>query len=243
MKIGTYHFVIFENDFYFRDELIIYNDKFDQNNYYEINIIEKMQKNEFNFKYEYMNDNPIIIHFKVASNVKYLNYQFVNVNTNGKASFYISEKDAETGQQIDKIENIKEYNNYISLKADTDYYIKIESNGEINIIFDFLDTKVMKITPDDIFQKELITLNDYYFYIEKELVLENDEYFNEFTIKLDSTNLNDLPFEIVTNTCEKNSEDDLIKCIDAVDLIPNTIIKRDIVIPYIYIIYTTHSMD
>ena len=47
----------------------------------------------------------------------------------------------------------------------------------------------MKITPEDIFEKEIITSNYYYFYIEKELIFENDEYFNEFTIKLDSSNL------------------------------------------------------
>ena len=238
MKMGTYYFVIFENDFYFKDELIIYNDKFDQNNFYELNTIETNQKNEFNFKYEYTNNNPILIHFKVSSSdIKYLNYQFVNCNTNGKVSFYIYENNLETGEQIEKVEDQKENNNYLSLKNGTDYYVKIITDGEINLIFDFLDTKVMKITPDDIFQKELITLNDYYFFIEKELVFENDEYFNEFTIKLDSTNLEYLPFEVIINTCEKNSEDELIKCIDAVDLIPKTIIKRDIDIPYIYHIY------
>lgn len=242
MKMGTYYFVIFENDFYFRDELIIYNDNFEENNYFELNTIEKTQKNEFNFKYEYTKNNPIIMHFKVASsNIKYLNYQFVNINTNGKVSFYIAENGTETGVLIERIEDQKEYHNYIPLKAYTDYYITILTIGEINIIFDFLDTKVMKITPDDIFQKELITLNDYYFYIEKELVLENDEYFNEFTIKLDSTNLDDLPFDIVTNTCEKNSEKDLISCIDEVHSLPNTIIKRDIDIPYIYHIYYSFS--
>ena len=238
MKMGTYYFVIFENDFYFKDELIIYNDKFDQNNFYELNTIETNQKNEFNFKYEYTNNNPILIHFKVSSSdIKYLNYQFVNCNTNGKVSFYIYENNLETGEQIEKVEDQKENNNYLSLKNGTDYYVKIITDGEINLIFDFLDTKVMKITPDDIFQKELITLNDYYFFIEKELVFENDEYFNEFTMKLDSTNLEYLPFEVIINTCEKNSEDELIKCIDAVDLIPKTIIKRDIDIPYIYHIY------
>ena len=238
MKMGTYYFVIFENDFYFKDELIIYNDKFDQNNFYELNTIETNQKNEFNFKYEYTNNNPILIHFKVSSSdIKYLNYQFVNCNTNGKVSFYIYENNLETGEQIEKVEDQKENNNYLSLKSGTDYYVKIITDGEINLIFDFLDTKVMKITPDDIFQKELITLNDYYFFIEKELVFENDEYFNEFTIKLDSINLEYLPFEVIINTCEKNSEDELIKCIDAVDLIPKTIIKRDIDIPYIYHIY------
>ena len=238
MKMGTYYFVIFENDFYFKDELIIYNDKFDQNNFYELNTIETNQKNEFNFKYEYTNNNPILIHFKVSSSdIKYLNYQFVNCNTNGKVSFYIYENNLETGEQIEKVEDQKENNNYLSLKSGTDYFVKIITDGEINLIFDFLDTKVMKITPDDIFQKELITLNDYYFFIEKELVFENDEYFNEFTIKLDSTNLEYLPFEVIINTCEKNSEDELIKCIDAVDLIPKTIIKRDIDIPYIYHIY------
>ena len=35
MDMQTYYFVIFENNFYFKDDLIIYNDKFEQYNYYE----------------------------------------------------------------------------------------------------------------------------------------------------------------------------------------------------------------
>ena len=238
MDMETYYFVIFENDFYFKDELIIYNDKFEENNYYEISKVEMNQRNEINFKYEYANNNPIIIHFKTPSkDVNYLNYQFVNINLNGKVSFFIYKKNLESGETVEAVESKKENNNYILMESDTDYYIKIITDGEINLIFDFLDTKVMKITPDDIFEKELITSNYFYFYIEKELIFENDEYFNEFTIKLDSTNLDNLPFDIITNTCEKNTEKDLEKCIDAVDLIPKTIIKRDIDIPYIYHIY------
>ena len=232
----TYFFVIFENDFFFKDELIIYNDNFEQNNYYEISKVEKNERKEFKFKYEYTNDNPIIFHFKTPfNNVNHLNYQFLNINENGKVSFYIYKDNLDNGKIIESIEGNKEKNNYVSLENNADYYIKIITNGEINLIFDFMDTKIIKITPDDIFEKELITSNYYYFYIEKELILENDEYFNEFTIKLDSTNLDFLPFEIITNTCDKNSEDDLEKCIDAVDLIPKTIIKRDIDIPYIII--------
>ena len=229
-----YYFVIFENDFYFKDELIIYNDKFDNTNYYELNKIDKNQNKEFNFKYEYTNDNPIIMHFKITSNdIKYLNYQLSNINKNIKSSFFIYENNLD-GKEINKPESV---NDYIKLKSNIDYYIKIITNGEINIILEFLDTKVMKITPDDIFQKDIITTNEYYFYIEKELTFENDEYFNEFTLKLDSINLDYMPFEVQTNICNKNTEDDLIKCIDGVSSIPKTIIKRDIDIPYIYHIY------
>ena len=235
MQKQRYYFVIYENSFYFNDELIIYNDKFTEDNYYELNEITNTQKNEFNFKYEYTNDYPIIFHFKVSSNIKYLNYQFLNINDNGKVSFYIYENNLENN--IDSIENRKEFSRYVSLNNDIDYYIKIITDGEINLLFDFLETKIMKITPDDIFQKEILTFNNYYFYIEKELVLENDEYFNEFTIKLDSTNLNDLPFQILTNTCDGKTEEELIFCIDNVNLVPETIIKRDIDIPYIYHIY------
>ena len=52
-----------------------------------------------------------------------------------------------------------------------------------------------------------------------------------------STNLNDLPFQILTNTCDGKTEEELIFCIDNVNLVPETIIKRDIDIPYIYHIY------
>ena len=228
-----YYFVIFENDFYFKDDLIIYNDEFDDTNYYELNKIDKNTKKDFNFKYEYTSDNPILMHFKITSNdIKYLNYQKANADKKDKSSFYLYENNLD-GKEINKPESA---NAYITLKSNTDYYIKIITDGEINIILEFLDTKVMKITPDDIFEKDIIATNEYYFYIEKELTLENDEYFNEFTIKLDSTNLDYLPFEVITNTCKKNTEEDLIKCIDE-GSIPKTIIKRDIDIPYIYHIY------
>ena len=195
--------------------------------------IDKNTKKDFNFKYEYTNDNPIVMHFKTTSNdIKYLNYQISNINKNEKSSFYIYENNLD-GKEINNPESVSAY---IKLKSNTDYYIKIITNDEINVLLEFLDTKVMKITPDDIFQKDIITTNDYYFYIEKELTYENDEYFNEFTIKLDSTNLDYMPFEVQTNTCNKNTEDDLIKCIDG-GSIPKTIIKRDIDIPYIYHIY------
>ena len=54
---------------------------------------------------------------------------------------------------------------------------------------------------------------------------------------MDATNLDYMPFDIIINTCNKNIENDLIKCIDGVDPNPKTIIKRDIDIPYIYHIY------
>ena len=164
MEMKTYFFVIFENDFYFKDELIIYNDNFEQNNYYEISKVEKNERKEFKFKYEYTNDNPIIFHFKTPfNNVNHLNYQFLNINENGKVSFYIYKDNLDNGKIIESIEGNKEKNNYVSLENNADYYIKIITNGEINLIFDFMDTKIMKITPDDIFEKELITSNYYYF--------------------------------------------------------------------------------
>ena len=157
-NIQTYYFVIFENDFYFKDDLIIYNDKFEQNNYYEISKIEKNQRNELNFKDKYTENNPIIIHLKTPSkDINYLNYQFVNIN--GKVSFYIYKINLDIGEKVESVEDKKENNNYILIESDTDYYIKIFTDGEINLIFDFLDTKVMKITPEDIFEKEIITSN------------------------------------------------------------------------------------
>ena len=60
LKKQKYYFVIFENDFYFQDDLIIYNDKFDNTNYYELSEIDVNQNKDFNFKYEYTNDNPIL---------------------------------------------------------------------------------------------------------------------------------------------------------------------------------------
>ena len=87
-----YYFIIYENNYYFNDELIIYNDNFIENNYYEINPINNNQVNEFNYKYKYTSDNPIIIHFKTPSNsIKYLNYQFSNINNEDKTSFNIYE--------------------------------------------------------------------------------------------------------------------------------------------------------
>ena len=234
----TYYFIIYEQSFNFNDELIIYNDNFTQNNYYEINQISNPQKNELNFKYEYSNESPIIIHFKTNTDkVKYLNYQFINTNQNGKTSFYVIEGNLENGENKENVENIREKSNYISLKTDTDYFIKIVTDGEINIILEFLDSKILKINPEDIFQKEFIAQNEYYFYIEKDLIIENDEYFNEFTVKLDAINLNNLVFDISTNTCNDNSEEGLIKCINDIDNSKKTIIKRDIDIPYIYHVY------
>ena len=234
----TYYFIIYEQSYNFNDELIIYNDNFTQNNYYELNQISNPQKNELNFKYEYNNESPIIIHFKTnADKVKYLNYQLININENGKTSIYILEGNLENGDKKENVENIREKSNYISLKSDTDYYIKIITDGEINIILEFLDSKILKVNPEDIFQKEFITQNEYYFYIEKDLVIENDEYFNEFTVKLDAVNLNNLAFDISTNVCNDNSEQELIKCINDIDSSKKTIIKRDIDIPYIYHVY------
>ena len=238
MKKQTYYFIIYESDFYFNDQLIIYNDKFEQNNYFEIKEIVPNQRSEFNFKYEYSNDNPIIIHFKSpANNIKYLNYQFSNKKEDGKSSFYIYKTNLD-GDNLVSSEDTKENSGYLKLEKEIDYYIKITTDGEIDFIFEFLEEKVMKITPDDIFQRELITLNELYFYIEKELVYENDEYFNEFTIKLDSTNLGYLPFEIAANTCDDNSEESLLKCLEGD---PKPIIKRDMDIPYIYHIYYSFS--
>ena len=234
----TYYILIYEQSYNFNDELIIYNDNFTQNNYYELNQISNPQKNELNFKYEYNNESPIIIHFKTnADKIKYLNYQLININQNGKTSIYILEGNLENGDKKENVENIREKSNYISLKSDTDYYIKIINDGEINIILEFLDSKILKVNPEDIFQKEFITQNEYYFYIEKDLVVENDEYFNEFTVKLDAVNLNNLAFGISTNVCNDNSEQELIKCINDIDSSKKTIIKRDIDIPYIYHVY------
>jgi len=234
----TYYILIYEQSYNFNDELIIYNDNFTQNNYYELNQISNPQKNELNFKYEYNNESPIIIHFKTnADKIKYLNYQLININQNGKTSIYILEGNLENGEKKENVENIREKSNYISLKSDTDYYIKIINDGEINIILEFLDSKILKVNPEDIFQKEFITQNEYYFYIEKDLVVENDEYFNEFTVKLDAVNLNNLAFGISTNVCNDNSEQELIKCINDIDSSKKTIIKRDIDIPYIYHVY------
>ena len=235
MQKQKYYFIIYEKDFYFNDELIIYNDNFKENNYYEINHIDNNQIKQLNFKYKYTNDNPIIIHFKTPSNnVKYLNYQFSNINNNDKTCFNIYENNHfDSTGNIEKIENVKEHSNYIEIKPNTDYNIKIVTDGEINIILEFINSLILKISPDNIIQKELITLNEYYFYIEKELINENDEYFNEFTIKLDSQNLDNLPFKIKTNACNDISK--IKECVDNSDI--KTIIKRDIQIPYIYHIY------
>jgi len=66
---------------------------------------------------------------------------------------------------------------------------------------------------------------------------ENDEYFNEFTVKLDSINLKNLVFDITTNICNENKEGDIMKCSNYVDISKKTYIKRDVNIPYIYHIY------
>ena len=69
-----YYFIIYEPYFYFKDDLIIYNDNFSENNYYEITNIKENDLKELNFKYDYTNDNPIIIHFKKENDeITYLN--------------------------------------------------------------------------------------------------------------------------------------------------------------------------
>jgi hypothetical protein len=238
MKKQNYYFVIFENTFIFDDELIIYNDKYTQNNYYELDNISSDKSFTLNFKYEYNENNPIIFHFKPAKNVNHLNFQFLNTKENGKISLYLYEQSLEEDNIAYYIADKKEYSSYVSsLKSDIDYYIKIISNGEIDLIFDFLLSKIQKINPDTIVQKDAITMNSFYFFIEKELIYENDEYFNEFTIKLDSINFRDIPFEIFTTTTDATNENDLIDTIDKEGSKTNAIIKRDIDIPYIYHIY------
>ena len=238
MDVQKYYFVIYEPYFNFKDQLIIYSDKFEENNYYEINNIKNNELKEFNFKYDYINDNPIIIHFKKENNdIKYLQYQIVQKIMMEDFSFYIYENNLENSNIIYQMNNSQGLGNYADLKDNIDYYIKIEMKGEIDLLLRFLESKVLKITPDDIFTKEIISLTDFYFYIEKELIFENDEYFNEFTIKLDSTNYKNLPFEILTNTCEKNSEIELLNCISKEETGQKSVLKRDIDIPYIYHIY------
>ena len=238
MNKQTYFFVIQEPYFNFNDELIIYTDKFNLDNYYEISDIKNNDIRELNFKENYTVDNPMIIHFKNGkNNLKYLQYQIVQKISSEDFTFYIYENNLEDSNIIEQKINSKGFGNYVDLKDNNDYYIKIIMKGEIDIILRFLESKVLKITPDDIFTKEIISLSDFYFYIEKELIFENDEYFNEFTIKLDSTNFKNLPFEILTNTCEKNSEEELLKCIEDQDKGQKSVLKRDIDIPYIYHIY------
>ena len=238
MNKQTYFFVIHEPYFNFNDELIIYTDKFNLDNYYEISDIKNNDIRELNFKENYTVDNPMIIHFKNGkNNLKYLQYQIVQKISSEDFTFYIYENNLEDSNIIEQKINSKGFGNYVDLKDNNDYYIKIIMKGEIDIILRFLESKVLKITPDDIFTKEIISLSDFYFYIEKELIFENDEYFNEFTIKLDSTNFKNLPFEILTNTCEKNSEEELLKCIEDQEKGQKSVLKRDIDIPYIYHIY------
>ena len=238
MQIQKYYFVIYEPYFNFNDELIIYNDKFSKDNYYEITDIKNYDIKELNFKYDYTKDNPIIIHFtKDNSNIKYLSYQIAEKISNEDFSFYIYKNNLDDSNIIENVINSKGYGNYIELKDLGDYYIKIIMKGEIDLILRFLESKILKITPDDIFTKEIVSLTDFYFYIEKELIFENDEYFNEFTVKLDSINLKNLPFEIITSTCEKNTEEELLKCLSQGESGKKSVLKRDIDIPYIYHIY------
>ena len=233
-----YYFIIHEPYFNFNDELMIYNDKFSSNNYYEIADIKTNELKELNFKYDYSNDNPIIIHFKKEKDdLKYLNYQLMQKINSEIVSLYLFKNNLDDSNIIEKKENLEGFGNYIDLNEKTDYYIKIIMKGEVDLLLRFLETKVLKITPDDIFTKEIISSTDFYFYIEKELIFENDEYFNEFTIKLDSINFKNLPFEIITSTCEKNSEEELLKCISNGETGQKSVIKRDIDIPYIYHIY------
>ena len=238
MLVQNYYIVIFEPYFYFNDELIIYNDKFSKDNYYEISNIKNNDIKELNFKYDYTNSNPIIIHFSKDSNViNYLSYQIMNRKGNEFFSFYIYKNDLDDTNIIEKVINSESFGNYIDLKGNNEFYIKIEMKGEIDLILRFLESKVLKITPDDIFRKEIVAKMDFYFYIEKELIYENDEYFNEFSIKLDSTNYKNLPFEISTNTCTQNSEEELLKCISESETGEKSVLKRDIDIPYIYHVY------
>ena len=233
-----YYFIIYEPYFFFKDDLIIYNDNFSENNYYEITDIKENDLKELNFKYDYTNDNPIIIHFKKENDeIKYLNYQILEKISNNIFSIALYKNNLEDTNIIDKNDNSESFGNCIELKEKTDYYIKIIMKGEIDLLLRFLRTKVLKITPDDIFTKEVISLSEFYFYIEKELIFENDEYFNEFTVKLDSINLKNLPFEILTSTCENNSEEELLKCITNGETGQKSVLKRDIDIPYIYHIY------
>ena len=238
MMAQKYYFIIYEPFFNFNDELVIYNDKFNKNNYFEITDIKNNDIKELNFKYDYLNDNPIIIHFNTKNTeLKYLSYQIVDKISDKTFSFYIYKNNLEETNLLEKAIDSKGFGNYLEFKEKTDYYIKIIMKGEIDVVLRFLESKILKITPDDIFRKEIISTIDFYFYIEKELIYENDEYFNDFTIKLDAINLKDLPFEIITSTCEKNSEEELLKCLSDGETGQKSVLKRDIDIPYIYHIY------
>ena len=238
MLAKNYYIVIFEPHFYFNDELTIYNDKFTSDNYYELYKVKNNDIKELSFKYEYTSENPIIIHFlKESNDINYISYQILNKNENEYCSFYLYKNNLDGNNMIEQVINSEGYGNYVNIKESNDYYIKIVMKGDIDLVLRFMESKVLKITPDDIFSKEIISKMDFYFYIEKELKDENDEYFNEFTIKLDSTNFKNLPFEISTSTCNKNSEDDLLKCISEKETGQKSVLKRDIDIPYIYHIY------
>ena len=243
MTIQNYYFVIYEPYYNFDDELIIYNDKFNEKNYFEIKDIKNNDIKELNFKGDYTNDNPIILHFNTQNNnLKYLSYQIVQKISNKILSFYLYKNNLENINIIEKIEYSKGKGNYAEIENNKDYYIKIIMKGEFDLVLRFMESKILKITPDDIFVKEIISESDYYFYIEKELIYENDEYFNEFTIKLDSTNFKNLPFEIITSTCEKNSEEELLNCLSKGETGQKSVLKRDVDIPYIYHIYYSFNL-
>ena len=108
------------------------------------------------------------MHFKTVSNkVQYLNYQFVYLKDSGLTSFFIYENNLEMNNSKEYIEYIKENSNYIPLKEDMNYYIKNITNGETNLIFDFMENKIMKISPLDIYEKEVISQNKYFFILRK----------------------------------------------------------------------------
>ena len=242
MKIKTYYFLIYEPYYNFNDELTIHNDRFVKE-FYVIKDIENNGIKEFNFKGDYTGDNPIILHFKTKNdNLKYLNYQIVQKISNEILSFYVYKDNMDNSNIIEKLEYSRGKGNYVQLENNKNYYIKILMNGEIDMILTLMETKILKINPEDIFTKKIISESDFYFYIEKELIYEHDEYFNEFTIKLDSTNIKNLPFEVITSTCEKNSEEELLNCLSRGETGQQSVLKRDVDIPYIYHIYYSFNL-
>ena len=243
MKAKEYYFIIYEPYFNFIDELIIYNDKFAEKNYFQIKNIKINDIRELNFKNDYNEDNPIIIHFNShTKNLKYLSYQVVPKNSNEILSLYVYKNFVDNANIIETLENTRGNSNYVELESNKDYYIKIIMKGEIDLVLKFLESKILKIDPDDIYTEQIISTSDFYYYMEKELIFENDEYFNEFTIKLDSTNYKNLPFEIITSTCEKSSEEELLICLSQGETGQKSVIKRDIDIPYIYHIYYSFNL-
>ena len=158
MTIQNYYFVIYEPYYNFDDELIIYNDKFNEKNYFEIKDIKNNDIKELNFKGDYTNDNPIILHFNTQNNnLKYLSYQIVQKISNEILSFYLYKNNLENINIIEKIEYSKGKGNYVEIENNKDYYIKIIMKGEFDLVLRFMESKILKITPDDIFVKEIIS--------------------------------------------------------------------------------------